>query len=315
MHYVILGGAGFVGSHLTARLLQDNHEVTSVDTLVSGTRKHIQEFLANPNFIFLNLDVTHSAELRKVIREESTVIHLASNPDIAAAATSPRIDFTNGTVITESALEATRLSGAKNFIYASGSGVYRENYTESIEEDFPVGPISTYGASKLAGESLASAYSFMFGIRVSVLRFANVVGPHQTHGVGYDFLRKLKEDSSKLIVRGDGNQRKAYIHVIDVVTAMLTANKEQKLDFDTFNVSVPDSITVKDIAALSIHAAGLRLEDVEVFYEKSNRGWIGDVPIVSLNSNKLRALGWRSTMNSTEAIADSLSSMWGEITT
>ena len=315
MKFVILGGAGFIGSQLATRLLEDKHEVVCIDSLVSGTEAHISNLLLNPNFSFQILDVRNSKELAAFISNDSVVVHLASNPDIAAAATNPRIDFVNGTLITESALEATRMSGAKNFIYASGSGVYKENYVAQLREDSPLEPISTYGASKLSGEAMASAYSFMFGISVTVLRFANVVGPRQTHGVGYDFLRRLKSDSKILHVRGDGNQRKPYIHVNDVVEALIFAFRTKLANYDAFNVSVLDSLTVKEIAELAILAADIDLTKIEIRYENNQRGWLGDVPVVSLDSNKLRSLGWVSRMNSRDAMRDSLNAMWNELNT
>ena len=155
------------------------------------------------------------------------VIHLASNPDIARAATDPDIDFRQGTCLTNNVLEAMRLSGTMNILYASGSGVYGElGELEASEDHGPLIPISTYAASKLAGETLISAYCYMFELSARVFRFGNVVGPRQTHGVGFDFLRRLLSDPSKLRILGDGTQSKSYIHVHDVVEAVLLAALE-----------------------------------------------------------------------------------------
>src|SRR5439155_24389307 len=154
-----------------------------------------------------------------------TACHLAANPDIAKAVTRPDIDFWEGTYLTQNVLEAMRVTGARNIIYTSGSGVYGENPKVAFREDYgPCLPISTYGASKLACEGLISAYCHMFGFSGRTFRFANVVGPRQTHGVGYDFVRFLKADPTRLRILGDGTQKKSYIHVEDVLAAVATVD-------------------------------------------------------------------------------------------
>src|SRR5215217_1738348 len=152
------------------------------------------------------------------------VVHLASNPDIAAAMVDPRIDFDEGTLLTHHVVEAARRTGAGTIAYASGSGVYGDlGELEADEDHGPLVPVSTYGASKLAGEALISAYAHMFDIQGRAFRFGNVVGRRQTHGVGFDFVRRLAENPSRLAVLGDGSQSKSYILVSDVVRAVLAA--------------------------------------------------------------------------------------------
>src|SRR5262249_54403663 len=148
--------------------------------------------------------------------------HLASNPDIAKAATDPDIDFREGTDLTRRVVEAMRCTGAKKILYASGSGVYGDLGETDAHEDYgPLIPVSTYGASKLAGEVLIASYAYMFDIVGRAFRFGNVVGPRQTHGVGFDFLRFLLHEPRRLRILGDGTQSKSYIHVDDVVNAVL----------------------------------------------------------------------------------------------
>src|SRR5262249_28223433 len=152
------------------------------------------------------------------------VIHLASNPDIARAASEPAIDFHEGTYLTHNVLEAMRQTRTPLLLYASGSGVYGDLGELEVNEDHgPLLPISTYGASKLAGEALICSYCHMFDLTARVFRFGNVVGPRQTHGVGFDFLRQLLTRPSYLRILGDGTQSKSYVHVSDVVDAALMA--------------------------------------------------------------------------------------------
>ena len=187
-----------------------------------------------------------------------TVIHLASNPDIARAVVEPAIDFDSGTLLTHRVLEAMRLSGATRILYASGSGIYGDLGEEEVDEDHgPLSPISTYGASKLAGEALISAYCHMFGLSGFVFRFGNVVGPRQTHGVGYDFIRRLSSDPGHLLVLGDGRQSKSYIHVADVVEAVLMAAARTSAPVATYNVATGDYITVGEIAHMAVEVMGL----------------------------------------------------------
>jgi UDP-glucose 4-epimerase len=238
---------------------------------------------------------------------------LASNPDIAAAIADPAIDFRQGTYLTHNILEAMRLNDVSRITYASGSGVYGDHGETEVDEEFgPLIPISTYGASKLASEAMIAAYSHMFGMDAAVLRFGNVVGPRQTHGVTYDFVRRLVENPSQLQILGNGSQSKSYIHVTDVVGAILLLAEQGWEGFEIFNVGTGDYITVSEIAGLVIERMGL--ENVECSYTGGDRGWKGDVPIVRFRSSKLEARGWRCTHSAREAIIASIDANIAETT-
>jgi UDP-glucose 4-epimerase len=243
-----------------------------------------------------------------------TVVHLASNPDIAKAATQPSIDFDEGTLLTHNVLEAMRLSGASCILYASGSGVYGDLGELEIDEDHgPLAPISTYGASKLAGESLISAYCHMFGLRARLFRFANVVGARQTHGVGHDFIRALRGDGSHLTILGDGSQSKSYIHIDDVVSAVLLAERRAKENYAVFNVATDDFITVREIAELAVETVGLAADTVRLSFGQGPRGWRGDVPVVRLNTARIKSLGWVCANSSRQAMGRSMTALLEDI--
>ncbi len=312
-HFAIVGGAGFIGSHFVDRLSEEDHEITVVDNYCSGTLSRISKHIDKPYFNLQNTNAEDTESLVTAFKNVDVVIHLASNPDIARAALEPRVDFLQGTSLTESVIEASRRTGVSKVLYASGSGVYANSGLSAIKEETLLQPISTYGASKLAGESLLSAYSFMFGLNCLSFRFANVVGPKQTHGVGYDFLRKLKENPNYLEVLGNGTQTKSYIYVTDVVDAVLHANEHSKSDYDVYNVSTLDYVTVKEIARLAIKASGLKEDLVKINYGSSDRGWKADVPKIFLDSKKLRSLGWSSSFTSREALSMSLDSMYSSL--
>jgi UDP-glucose 4-epimerase len=221
--------------------------------------------------------------------------------------TEPSIDFDEGTLLTHHVLEAMRQASVGRILYASGSGVYGDiGEVEADEDRGPLIPISTYGASKLAGEALISAYCFMFGITGRVFRFGNVVGPWQTHGVGLDFVRALTSDPTRLAILGDGAQSKSYIHVDDVIDAMLTANGASGEPFQVFNVATGDYVTVTEIAELAAQAVGLDPASVTYEYAGGDRGWKGDVPIVRLSIERIRRLGWSPLRTSAEALRESM---------
>ncbi|MCH7937670.1 MAG: NAD-dependent epimerase/dehydratase family protein, partial [Proteobacteria bacterium] len=249
--YIIIGGAGFIGSHFTDRLLDGGaaEAVTVFDNFSSGREWHIERHLSDPRLTIVNADAGDADALADAVAGAvaggGTVIHLAANPDIARAAIEPAIDFDQGTVLTHNVLEAMRQSAGGRILYASGSGVYGDlGETEADEETGPMQPVSTYGASKLASEAMIAAYCHLFGLTARVFRFGNVVGPRQTHGVGLDFIAKLRHDPGRLEILGDGRQSKPYIHVDAVIDAVLLADDKAETAFAVFNAAPGDAVTV-----------------------------------------------------------------------
>jgi len=306
MRYFIAGGAGFIGSHVTERLLADpGVHVTVFDNLMSGSRWHLADLADHPR---LELVVGDLKELETVVEHSrgcDHVYHFAANPDIAKAATEPAVDFWDGTYLTHHVIEACRINRVPRLTYASGSGVYGDQGDQGVSETFgPLFPVSTYGASKLGCEAMISAYCHMFEMNAVVFRFANVVGPRQTHGVTYDFVRRLMSDPTELRILGDGSQSKSYIHVSDVLDAMLLLAEDGFQGFDVFNVSTEDHTTVTEIADLAVELLGL--DGVTYNYTGGVRGWKGDVPVVRFDSEKIRARGWKNRYSSREALADSI---------
>jgi UDP-glucose 4-epimerase len=308
----IVGGAGFIGSHFVDHLMSDRQveSVTVYDNFSSGREWHLAAHQDDPRLHVIRGDVADLGLLTETLDGVETVIHLASNPDIARAATEPAVDFDEGTRLTHHVVEAMRMSGARRILYASGSGVYGDLGEHEAEEDYgPLIPVSTYGASKLAGEALIASYCFMFGLTGCVFRFGNVVGPHQTHGVGFDFLRRLLLDSSQLDILGDGSQSKSYIHVTDVVRAVLTAAELAPRPYCAFNVATGDYVTVREIADLCLEVLQKDLARTKYAFSGGDRGWKGDVPVVRLNTERIRKLGWSNSMDTREALRASLISM------
>jgi len=313
--YFVVGGAGFIGSHFCDRLMArpDTAAVTVYDNLSSGREWHIAQHAGDRRFKIVRADVTQLDTLADAMTGHEVVMHLASNPDIARAITEPTIDFEAGTALTNNVVEAMRLSGARRILYASGSGVYGDTGTEVADENYaPMVPISTYGASKLAGEALIASYCFMFGLTGLAFRFGNVVGSRQTHGVGFDFVRRLREDPTRLRILGDGRQTKSYIHVDDVVAAVLHAHATCKDAYNVFNVATGDTITVTEIADLACEVLQLDRARVRYEYSGGDRGWKGDVPVVRLDTTRITSLGWGCRHSSREAMRRALEGLLEE---
>jgi UDP-glucose 4-epimerase len=308
----IVGGAGFIGSHFTDRLLMDSRTtgVVLYDNFSSGREWHYEAHVDDPRLTVIRGEVADLEALTASMGGHDLVIHLASNPDIAKAMTDPRVDFDEGTALTFNVVEAARLAEVGEILYASGSGVYGDLGEIEAEEDYgPLIPMSTYGASKLAGEAMLSSYAAMFGLRATAFRFGNVVGPRQTHGVGFDFVRRLRRDPSRLDILGDGLQSKSYVHVDDVVSAVLAMSATRQSPFEVFNIATGDYITVNEIAVLALEVLGLERADVPFRHSGGDRGWKGDVPIVRLSTDRARARGWTCLRDCRAALRDSMRSM------
>jgi UDP-glucose 4-epimerase len=305
----VVGGAGFIGSHFVDSLLASPpvESVTVFDNFSSGREEHLLAHRSDSRLHVVRGEVGDLSALRTALQNQDLVVHLASNPDIAKAMEDPSVDFWQGTHLTFNVVEAMRQAGVTNLLYPSGSGVYGDLGSLEVDENFgPLIPISTYGASKLAGEALIASYCHMFGFRARAFRFANVVGPRQTHGVGLDFVNRLRQDPRRLRILGDGTQSKSYVHVLDIVEAVRVAHYREPAVFRAFNVATGDAITVSEIASVAIESVGLGRDAVKICYTGGDRGWKGDVPVVRLNCDRIRALGWRPTMGSREAIARSI---------
>lgn len=312
--YFIVGGAGFIGSHLVEALLKEEKDANVIiyDNFSSGRTWHLEDIKDSKNLKIIKADAKDKDTLIDAMKETDIVYHLASNPDISRAITQPDIDFWEGTYLTNNVLEAMRINNVKKLLYTSGSGVYGDAGSLELDEDYSLKlPISTYGSSKLACEAMICSYCYMFDMHGVSFRFANVVGPRQTHGVGYDFVKKLMSNTDRLDILGDGKQSKSYIYVTDVIDAMRLIERSAMKGFSYYNVATMDYIEVKEIADIVVDIMGLK--KVKYCYTGEKRGWKGDVPVVRMSSKKIRKLGWSNKYNSRQAIEKSIKAIYEEV--
>ncbi len=309
MKAFITGGAGFIGSNMTKRLLEKStNEITIYDNFCSGRMDYIETYLKTGKVKLIKGDLLELEKLKQAMKNHDFVFHFAANPDISKAMTEPDLDLRLGIIATFNIVEAMRLTGINKIAYSSGSGIYGDvGLTETPENFGPLLPSSMYGASKLGAEGIISAFCHMFDMQSWVFRFANVVGGNQTHGVGYDFINKLIADPVKLTILGDGTQSKSYIHINDIIDAMLFIIEKTNEKVNIFNVATDDYITVNEIAEIVLEE--MNLKSVKLEYTGGKRGWKGDVPVVRFNLNKIHKLGWKSNLNSKQAVSASIKEM------
>lgn len=295
---LIIGGAGFIGSVLVNKLVENGDEIIVFDKLSLGSSDYIDT--AKVEFHSVDINDTNKALSLLKNRDVSEVWHLAANSDIPAGVANINVDLNDTFLSTVSTLKVMERIECKNLYFASSSAVYGINKDRLHEDIGPLLPISNYGAMKLASEAQISASLESFLDKVCIYRFPNVVGVPATHGVILDFINKLKKDKSELQVLGDGSQQKTYIHVQELIEAMLFINLNTGSGMNYFNIgAIDDGVTVKQIAEETIKVIS---PNALIKYQNCDRGWVGDVPRFLYSVDKLKNLGWSPKKSSLDAI-------------
>lgn len=301
---LVTGGAGFIGSHLVDSLIASGKDVCVLDNLSAGRLSNLKRWEDNPNYSFLNYDLTNPL-LPLEGREFDFIYHLAANPEVRVSSTNPQTHYNQNILATYNLLEYIRKSRTiPHLIFTSTSAVYGEPNVIPTPEDYaPLKPISIYAATKLACEALISAYAYNYGFKATLYRLANIIGSRSSHGVIYDFVQKLRSNPCKLEILGDGTQSKSYLHVKDCVSALIHGSEVPGEQVDIFNVGSEDKINVRTIAESVI--SEMKLSNVDLEFTggvDGGRGWVGDVKIMLLDSRKVLATGWKPTLNSQKAV-------------
>jgi len=297
---VVTGGAGAIGAILVRALLDRGATVRVVDNFSSGRREHLPDPEVVPHLSVVDADIRTRSTFESAMAGAGSVWHLAANPDIRRGTEEPNLDLEHGTIGTANVLEAARRSDVPHVLFSSSSVVYGFPTQFPTPESYgPLMPQSLYGASKLASEGLVSAYAHCYGMRGTIFRFANIIGPAMTHGVIFDFFRKLERAPDRLEVLGDGRQSKSYLTTEDCVAAMLVAAERGAGPVEAYNLGTRDRTSVREIAERVVAATGGR---ATIEYTGGDRGWTGDIPQQLLAIDRITALGWTPRWTSTEAV-------------
>lgn len=300
MRYFITGGAGFIGSNLVDRLLGAGHRVTAYDNLSTGRREFLERALAHRAFTFVEGDTLNLPQLAEAMAGHDLVFHLAANADVRFGTQHPRRDLEQNTIATHNVLEAMRLAGVGKIAFSSTGSVYGEPNVFPTPETCPF-PVQTslYAASKLAGEAMISAYCAGFGLRAWIFRFVSILGERYSHGHVFDFYRQLAADPRQIHILGDGTQRKSYLYVQDCIDAMLLAIERAGESVNLFNLGTDEDCQVNDSVGWICAKLGVTPRRT---YSGGQRGWVGDSPLIHLDTRKIQALGWRPTLTIREGI-------------
>ena len=303
MNILVAGGAGFIGSHLIDSLLADGHTVVCADKLIMG-KQNISHLEGNLAFKFYEYELADQNLVDRIFAENKidAVYHLAANSDIQKGGKEPSIDFNDTFLTTRALLEGMRKANVKKMFFASTSAVYGEMLDiELTETTGGLMPVSYYGGAKLASEAVISSYVSMCDMSVVIFRFPNVIGPRLTHGVIFDFIKKLQKNPHELEILGNGTQCKPYIYVHDLVEAIVMLTKEFNPGEIVYNLSVnSEGTTVTKIAEIVVEELGL--ENVKFSYTGGDRGWKGDVPRFKYDISKVLSTGWTPRHTSDEAV-------------
>lgn len=307
MKILMTGVAGFIGSNLNDALLENGHTVVGIDNLSTGRIEFLSKALKSEKFNLIKNDICSINIYDPRFKNTDVIIHLAANADVRNGPKHPKKDLQENTINTSTMLELARSNQIKKFIFSSTGSVYGEHSEIPTKEDasFPV-QTSLYGASKLAGESLITSYSYAYGLESYIFRFVSILGERYTHGHVVDFFNKLKNDNNVLEILGDGSQRKSYLHVKDCVRALIKAveNKNNFNLINIFNIGTPEIITVTDSAKIISKKLGL---DPLFKYSGGDRGWIGDNPHIHLCCEKIKKeLSWEPKYSIKESLLDTV---------
>ena len=296
----VTGAAGFIGSNLVDRLLRDGEVVVGYDNLSTGMPEFIVSASGHRSFTFVQGDLLDTRSLAEAMRGANRVVHLAANADVRFGLAHPRKDLEQNTIATFNVLEAMRANGVREIAFSSTGSIYGEAAVVPTPEDAPF-PVQTslYGASKLACEGMIAAYAEGYRIKARIFRFVSILGQRYSHGHVFDFMVQLAKNQNRLHILGDGEQCKSYLHVDDCIEAMLLALHTGDEQIAIFNLGTVEVCRVLDSVDWII--GRLKLSP-QLSFSGGRQGWIGDNPLIHLDTSRIRGLGWRPKSSIREAV-------------
>ncbi len=304
MKYFVTGGAGFIGSNITDRLLDTNNSVTVYDNFSTGFEEFLNSAKRSPGLKIVGGDLLDPETLAAAMRDCDFVIHFAANADVRFGMEHPQKDLNQNIIATYNVLEAMRKNNIKKIAFSSTGSIYGESKIIPTPEDAPF-PVQTslYGASKLAGEGLIQAYCEGFGFQGWIFRFVSILGERYTHGHIFDFYKMLLENPDKLRVLGNGHQKKSYLYIQDCIDAIFFALEKSDDEVNIFNLGTNEYCEVNDSIGWISGNLGLK---PALDYTGGERGWIGDNPFIFLDCSKINKLGWKPGLSIKSAVIKTL---------
>jgi len=297
----VTGGAGFIGSQIADRLLRIGCNVVCYDNLSTGMTEFIKSAQQSPRYKFIQGDLLDLSLLKTSMAGCEFVFHLAANADVRFGTHHPERDLEQNTIATFNVLEAMRRNSIRHIAFSSTGSIYGESPQIPTPEDAPF-PIQTslYGASKLAGEGLITAYCEGFDYQAWIFRFVSILGERYTHGHIFDFFRQLKDHPQFLDILGNGKQRKSYLYIEDCLDAITFAIENACEKVNIFNLGTNEYCEVNDSIDVITETMGVLPERR---YSGGERGWIGDNPFIFLDCSKINQLGWKPKLTIRQAVA------------
>ena len=300
---MITGGAGFIGSYIAEKLVENGTDTKVIDNLVTGKKENLSKCFDQDNFSFLEYDLGNLDGIENHLGDVDILFHFAADPEVRTGYSKPEDSFEQNIVNTFNLLQKIKQSKIKKIVFASSSSVYGDAKIIPTNEEYgPLSPISHYGASKLACEAMVSSFCHNYNIEGVILRLANVIGLRGRHGLIWDLVHKLKINQDELELLGDGKQTKSFIHISDAINGIFSSLNNLQDKVEVFNLGSEDSIEIMDVAKIVCKNMGLNEIKINLTGGVDDgRGWKGDIKIAHLDISKLKNLGWQPKLSSLEA--------------
>ena len=258
---LVTGGAGFIGSHLVDRLVEEGCGVVVLDNLSSGSLKNIRDHVDSGKVRFIEGDVRGSEVVEEAVKGVEHVCHLAAVVSVPYSMREPLLTHSVNATGTLNLLVSSLKHEVEKFVYVSTCAVYGEPEYLPVDEVHPVNPISPYAASKLAAEHYCKAFQKDYGLKTVILRPFNVYGPRQNDGVVAQFLQQVKKGGLPIIY-GNGRQTRDFVYVRDAVDAIVLALKHDVAVGKIFNIGTGEATTINELAQLLLRILGLELKPI-----------------------------------------------------
>lgn len=300
---VITGGAGFIGSYIAEKLVENGTDTKVIDNLVTGKKENLSKCFDQDNFSFLEYDLGNLDGIEDHLGDADILFHFAADPEVRTGYSKPEDSFEQNIVNTFNLLQKIKQSKIKKIVFASSSSIYGDAKIIPTNEEYgPLNPISHYGASKLACEAMVSSFCHNYNIEGIILRLANVIGLRGRHGLIWDLVHKLKINQDELELLGDGKQTKSFIHISDAIDGIFFSLNNLQDKVEVFNLGSEDSVEIMDIAKIVCKNMGLNEIKINLTGGVDDgRGWKGDIKIAHLDITKLKNSGWIPKLSSINA--------------